>query len=45
VQADYEIVWDLVTQDEMFTASVASFHAGSSEAFAIILDKIIRPVR
>lgn len=45
VQADYEIVWDLVTQDEMFTASVASFHGGSSEAFAIILNKIIRPVR
>jgi len=40
-----EIAWDLVTQDEMLTASVASFHRGSSEAFATILNKIIRPVR
>ena len=41
----YEIAWDLVTQDEMFAASVASFHGGSNEAFATILNKIIRPVR
>jgi hypothetical protein len=45
VEAGYEIAWDLVTQDEMFTASVASFHGGISEAFSIILNKIIRPVR
>jgi cell filamentation protein len=44
-EAGYEIVWDLVTQDEMFTGSVASFHGGTSEAFATILSKIIRPVR
>src|SRR5258707_2104348 len=37
VEAGYEIAWDLVTQ--------ASFHRGSSEAFATILNKIIRPVR
>ena len=45
LEAGYEIAWDLVTQDEMLTASVASFHRGSSEAFATILNKIIRPVR
>ena|SRR5438309_1100371 len=45
MEAGYEIAWDLVTQDEMFAASVASFHGGSSEAFATILNKIIRPVR
>ena len=45
VEAGYEIAWDLVTQDEMLTASVASFHRGSSEAFTTILNKIIRPVR
>jgi hypothetical protein len=45
MEADYEIAWDLVTQDEMFAASVASFHGGSSDAFATILKKIIRPVR
>jgi cell filamentation protein len=44
-RAGYEIAWDLVTQDEMFTASVASFHGGISEAFSTILNKIIRPVR
>ena len=45
MEAGYEIERDLVTQDEIFTVSVASFHGGSSEAFAIILNKIIRPVR
>src|SRR5437879_1991307 len=45
VEAGYEIASDLVTQDEMLTASVASFHRGSSEAFTTILNKIIRPVR
>jgi cell filamentation protein len=45
VESGYEIAWDLVTQDEMFAASVASFHRGSSEAFATILNKIIRHVR
>ncbi len=44
-EAGYEIAWDLVTQNEMFTASVASFHEGSSRALATILNKIIRPVR
>jgi cell filamentation protein len=32
MEAGYEIAWDLVTQEEMFAASVASFHGGSSEA-------------
>ena len=45
LEAGYEVAWDLVTQDEMLTASVASFHHGSSAAFAMILNKIIRPVR
>jgi cell filamentation protein len=45
VESGYEIAWDRVTQDEMFAASVASFHGGSNEAFATILNKIIRPVR
>jgi cell filamentation protein, protein adenylyltransferase len=45
VESSYEIAWDLVTQDEMFAASVASFHGGSNEAFATILNNIIRPVR
>ena len=45
VEAGYDIAWDLVTQDEMLTASVASFHEGSSDAFATILNKIIHPVR
>jgi len=45
VESGYEIAWDLVTQDEMFGASVASFHGGSSEAFATILNKIIHPIR
>src|ERR1700675_3331720 len=31
VESGYEIAWDLVTQDEMFAASVASFHGGSNE--------------
>ncbi|PYU45353.1 MAG: hypothetical protein DMG56_18175 [Acidobacteria bacterium] len=44
-EAGYEVSWDLVTQDEMLAASVASFHHGSSAAFAMILNKIIRPVR
>jgi fido (protein-threonine AMPylation protein) len=39
-EAGYEIAWDLVTQDEMFAASVASFHRGSSDSFATILNKI-----
>jgi cell filamentation protein, protein adenylyltransferase len=45
LEAGYEVAWDLVTEDEMFTASVASFHLGSSAALAMILNKIIRPVR
>ncbi len=45
VESGYEIAWDLITQDEMFAASVASFHGGSNEAFTTILNKIIRPVR
>jgi cell filamentation protein len=45
LQAGYEVAWDLVTQDEMFTASLASFHQGSSAALAMILNKTIRPVR
>jgi cell filamentation protein len=44
-EAGYEIAWDLVTQDEMFAASVASFHRGSSDSFATILNKIVHPVR
>ena len=44
LEAGYEVAWDLVTQDEMFKASVASFHEGSSAAFAMILNKITRPV-
>jgi cell filamentation protein len=44
VESSNEIAWDLVTQDEMFAASVASFQGGSNEAFATILNKIIRPV-
>jgi fido (protein-threonine AMPylation protein) len=39
VESGYEIEWDLVTQDEMLTASVASFHRGTSEAFATILSR------
>jgi len=41
-------LWDCVgprSQDEMLAGSVASFHRGSSEEFATILNKIIRPVR
>ena len=46
MQSGYEIAWDLVTQDEMFGASVASFHGGSSEASPReILNKIIHPIR
>jgi fido (protein-threonine AMPylation protein) len=45
LEAGYEVVWELVTQDEMFAASVASFHQGSVAAFTMILGKIIRPVR
>jgi cell filamentation protein len=45
LEAGFEVSWDLVTKDEMFAASVASFHQGNSAAFAMILDKIIRPVR
>jgi cell filamentation protein len=43
LEAGFEVSWDLVTQDEMFTASVANFHQGSSAAFAMILSKITRP--
>ena len=45
LEAGYEVAWDLVTQDEMFKASVASFHQGSSAPFAMILNKITRPIR
>ena len=44
LQAGFEVSWDLVTQEEMLAASVASFHQGSSAAFAMILNKITRPV-
>jgi cell filamentation protein len=44
LEAGFEVSWDLVTQDEMFAASVASFHQGSSDAFAMVLSKITRPV-
>ena len=44
LEAGYEVAWDLVAQDEMFKASVASFHQGNSAAFAMILNKITRPV-
>lgn len=37
-------VWELVTQDEMVAASLASFHYASSEAFAATLNRLIRPV-
>jgi cell filamentation protein len=43
LQAGYELAWDLVTQAEMLTASLASFHHGSSAAFAAILNRIIGP--
>jgi cell filamentation protein len=45
LEAGYEVAWDLITQDEMLKASVASFHHGSSSEFTMILNKIIRPVR
>jgi fido (protein-threonine AMPylation protein) len=45
LQASFEVSWDLVTQEEMLAASVASFHQGSSAAFAMIFDKIIRLIR
>jgi cell filamentation protein len=45
LQAGFEVSWDLVTQEEMLAASVARFHQGSSAAFAMIFDKIIRPIR
>jgi fido (protein-threonine AMPylation protein) len=45
LEAGFEVSWDLVSQDEMLAASVASFHQGSSAAFVMILDKIIRAVR
>jgi cell filamentation protein len=44
LQAGFEVSWDLVAQEEMLAASVASFHQGSSAAFAMILSKITRPV-
>jgi cell filamentation protein len=44
VEAGYELVWDLVPQEEMHAASIASFQAGSSAGFATLLKKIIRPL-
>lgn len=38
----YELSWDMVTADEMLAASLSSFHRGSDEAFAAILERIIR---
>jgi cell filamentation protein len=45
LQAGYELAWDLVAQEEMYAASIASFQRGGSEEFAALLKKIIRPVR
>lgn len=45
VEAGYDIAWDLVTHDEMLNASVASFHKGSSDALATMLNKILHPAR
>ena len=45
VRAGYDIAWDLVTRDEMLTASMASFHEGRSDAITTILNRIISPVR
>lgn len=42
VEAGYELAWDLVTQEEIQAASIASFQEGSSEGFAALLNKIIR---
>ena len=41
--AGYELAWDLVPQEEMHAASIASFQGGGSEGFATLLNKIIRP--
>jgi cell filamentation protein len=44
LHAGYEIAWDLVTREELLAASLASFHQGTSDSFAAILNGIIRPV-
>jgi len=43
LEAGYELAWDLVTQDEMEAASIASFHEGTSAGFAALLNRIISP--
>ena len=40
----YELAWDLVPQEEMHAACIASFQGGSSAGFATLLNKIIRPL-
>jgi cell filamentation protein len=45
VEAGYELAWDLVPQEEIHAASIASFLEGSSAGFAKLLKKIIRPLR
>jgi len=42
-EAGYELSWDLVTRDEVHSASVASFQEGSNERFAMLLNKVTRP--
>jgi hypothetical protein len=38
LHAGYEIAWDLVTREELLDASLASFHQGTSDSFAAILN-------
>lgn len=45
VEADFELAWDLVPQEEVLAASIASFREGSIAGFAAVLKKIIRPLR
>ena len=44
VGAGYDLAWDLVPQQEMYAASIASFQGGGSAGFATLLNKIIRPL-
>lgn len=45
VEAGFELAWDLVPQEEVLAASIASFREGSIAGFAAVLKKIIRPLR
>jgi cell filamentation protein len=45
VEAGYELAWDVVRQEEIHAASIASFQEGSSAGFAALLKKIICPLR